>query len=181
MPRPAFNPRLGSRTAWCRCPGLGRVIVWYIAQRRRPTTQCTAPRRERPRRNQNSMTTGRLLVVDDDVVVREMFADALRLEGHTVRTAATAAAALNEVVLWRPDAILLDYRMGLITGVGFLYRLRAHETAAHTPVAVITGRVDLEETLATECATLGAAIYFKPLRLEDLRAIARGLLTKIIH
>ena len=127
------------------------------------------------------MTTARFLVVDDDVVVREMFADALRREGHAVRTAATAAAALDEVELWRPDAILLDYGMGLITGVGFLYRLRAHESAAYTPVAVITGQVDLEETLATECANLGAAIYFKPLRLEDLRAIARGLLTKTIH
>ena len=127
------------------------------------------------------MTTGRFLVVDDDVVVRELFADALRREGHTVRTVATAAAALDEVVLWRPDGILLDYGMGLITGLGFLYRLRAHESAAHTPVAVITGRVDLEETLATECAALGAPIYFKPLQLEALRAIARGLLTKIIH
>ena len=81
--------------------------------------------------------------MDDDLVVREIFADALRREGHSVRTAATAAAALDEVELWRPDAILLDYRMGLINGVGFLYRLRAHESVAHTPVAVITGQVDL--------------------------------------
>jgi CheY-like chemotaxis protein len=127
------------------------------------------------------MTSARLLVVDDDVVVREMFAEALRLEGHTVRTAATAAAALDEVAEWRPDAILIDYRMGLINGLGFLYRLRAHESAAHTPVAVITGQVDVEGTLATECAYLGATVHFKPLRLEALRAIARGLLIKTIH
>ena len=126
-------------------------------------------------------TPARLLVVDDDVVVREMFADALRLEGHTVHTAATAAAALDEVAMWHPDAILVDYRMGLINGLGFLYRLRAHESAARTPVAVITGQVDVEGTLATECADLGATVYFKPLRLEALRAIARGLLTKTIH
>jgi len=124
------------------------------------------------------MTSARFLVVDDNVVVREMFADALRQEGHTVRTAATAAAALDEVALWRPDAILIDYRMGLINGVGFLYRLRAHESSAHTPVAVITGQVDIEDALAAECASLGAAVYFKPLRLEALREIARGLLTK---
>ena len=127
------------------------------------------------------MTTGRLLVVDDDLAVRETFAEALRREGHSVRTAATAAAALDEVELWRPDAILLDYRMGLINGVGFLYRLRAHESVAHTPVAVITGHVDPEDTLAAECARLGAAIYFKPVRLEDVSAIARGLLTKTIQ
>ena len=124
------------------------------------------------------MIHGRFLVVDDNIVVREMFADALRLEGHTVRTAANAAAALDDVVSWEPDAILIDYRMGVINGLGFLYRLRAHESVAHTPVAVITGQVDLEGTLATECASLGATVYFKPLRLEDLRGIARGLLTK---
>ena len=91
-----------------------------------------------------SMIPGRFLVVDDNIVVREMFADALRLEGHTVRTAANAAAALDDVVSWEPDAILIDYRMGVINGLGFLYRLRAHESVAHTPVAVITGQVDLE-------------------------------------
>ena len=127
------------------------------------------------------MTSGRFLVVDDNLVVREMFADALRRAGHTVRTAATAAAALDEIALWRPDAILIDYCMGVINGVGFLYRLRAHESAAHTPVAVITGQVDLEDALAAECASLGAAVYFKPLRLEALREIAREPSTKIIH
>ena len=127
------------------------------------------------------MTRARFLIVDDDAVVREMFADTLRLEGHTVRTAATAATALDEVATWHPDAILLDYSMGLINGLGFLYRLRARESAAHTPVAVITGQVDVEGTLAIECADLGAAVYFKPLRLAALRAIARGLLTRTIH
>ena len=127
------------------------------------------------------MTPARFLIVDDDDAVRKVFADALRLEGHTVHTAATAATALDEVAMWHPDAILLDYRMGLINGLGFLYRLRARESAAHTPVAVITGQVDVEGTLAIECAGLGASVYFKPLRLDALRAIARGLITNTIH
>jgi CheY-like chemotaxis protein len=126
-------------------------------------------------------TPARLLVVDDDVVVREMFAEVLRLEGHTVRTAGGALAALDEVAVWHPHAILVDYRMGLINGLGFLYRLRADQSAIHTPVAVITGQVDVEGAFATECAGLGAAVYFKPLRLVDLRAIARRLLTQNVH
>jgi DNA-binding response OmpR family regulator len=125
------------------------------------------------------MTTpsARFLIVDDDEAVREAFALVLRLEGHTVRTVAAAAQALDEVASWHPDAILLDYRMPLINGLGFLYRLRAHEPSSHTPVAVITGVGDIDGTLATELADLGAMVYFKPLRLDDLRAVAHALLT----
>jgi CheY-like chemotaxis protein len=123
----------------------------------------------------------RVLIVDDDQAVREMFAQLLRREGHSVRTAGDAAAALEEVACWHPDAILLDYRMPLMNGMGFLYRLRAQAFDASTPVAVITGDGDVG-TLAAECAALGAAVYFKPIRNDDLRAIAQALLTSaLIH
>jgi CheY-like chemotaxis protein len=165
------------------CVGRDRLrFVWIVVYR--PDHAVSRPGRpgEAVSRSGRSslmpMTPARFLIVDDDAGVRDAFAHALRLEGYTVRTAATAAAALDEVATWRPDAILVDYAMGLINGLGFLYRLRAHESAAHTPVAVITGRVDVEGALATECADLDAAVYFKPLHLDDLRAIARGLLSK---
>jgi CheY-like chemotaxis protein len=119
----------------------------------------------------------RVLIVDDDQAVREMFAQLLRREGHSVRTAGDAAAALEEVACWHPDAILLDYRMPLINGMGFLYRLRAQASDSDTPVAIITGAGDLQGALSTECAALGAAVYFKPIRSDDLKAIAQALLT----
>jgi CheY-like chemotaxis protein len=122
-----------------------------------------------------------VLVVDDDQAVREMFAQLLRREGHSVRTAADAAAALEEVASWHPDAILLDYRLPLINGVGFLYRLRAQASDSNTPVAVITGDCDFQGTLSLECATLGATVYFKPIRSDDLRAIAQELLTAAVR
>src|SRR5712691_2891933 len=81
----------------------------------------------------------RFLIVDDDEGVRELFTRLLRFEGYAVRAVATAGAALEAVAEWRPDAILLDYFMPLVNGVGFLYRLRADESASRTPVAVITG------------------------------------------
>ena len=68
--------------------------------------------------------TGRLLIVDDDEGVTQTFAGILRLEGHQVRTAQNAFEGLREVESFRPDAIILDFRMPLINGLGFLYRLR---------------------------------------------------------
>jgi CheY-like chemotaxis protein len=105
-----------------------------------------------------------------------MFTRLLRAEGYAVRAVATSAAGLEAVAEWHPDAILLDYRMPFVSGLGFLYRLRAHEPASRTPVAVITGAGDAAGTLAAECATLGAAVYFKPLGRDGLLNVARTLL-----
>jgi CheY-like chemotaxis protein len=124
----------------------------------------------------------RVLIVDDDQAVREMYAQLLRREGHSVHTASNAAAALEEVAAWHPDAILVDYRMPLMNGMGFLYRLRALAADADTPVAIITGDGNGQGTLSTECAAVGAAVYFKPIRSEDLRAIAQALLiAAVVH
>ena len=106
-----------------------------------------------------------------------MFTQLLRAEGYAVRAVATADAGLNAAAEWRPDAILLDYLMPFVNGVGLLYRLRAHESASRTPVAVITGALDVDGVLFTECATLGATVYFKPLGRDGLRNVARTLLT----
>jgi CheY-like chemotaxis protein len=118
----------------------------------------------------------RVLIVDDEEQVRRIFERLLRDEGYDVRAVATARAALDAVAEWHPDAILLDYRMPLVNGVGFLYRLREHESASGTPVAVITGVDDSKGALSKECATLGVALYFKPIGPAALRNIARTLL-----
>src|SRR6185295_5401645 len=98
---------------------------------------------------------------DDDVSVREMFAWMLRDDGYDVRTEGSAAAALDAVAEWQPHAILLDYRMPGMSGLGFLSCLRAQESSSCTPVAVITGDADVAGILSAECARLGARVYFK--------------------
>ena len=67
--------------------------------------------------------TGRVLIVDDDEGVRRAFAAILEMRGHDVWTAANADDGLSDLATFRPDAILLDLRMPLVNGFGFLYRL----------------------------------------------------------
>src|SRR2546428_14012789 len=66
----------------------------------------------------------RILVVDDDEGVTQTFARMLRLEGFQVRTAMNAEKGLQAVSETHADAIILDLRMPLVDGVGFLRRLR---------------------------------------------------------
>ena len=120
--------------------------------------------------------TARILIVDDDDGVTQTFARMLRLEGYQVRTAATAETGLLAVSESHPDAIILDLRMPLVDGLGFLRRLRAREEERATPVAIVTGDYFLEDDVSSELRSLGAELRFKPMWLEDLLGLARNLL-----
>jgi DNA-binding response OmpR family regulator len=117
-----------------------------------------------------------IVIVDDDQGVRETFAQTLRLEGYEVRTAPNAEAGLRTVETGRTDAIIVDLRMPLINGLGFLYRLRAQHAHTDVPVAIITGDYCVKDTLAAELQELGARLLFKPLWVEDIVDLTRTLL-----
>ena len=116
-----------------------------------------------------------ILVVDDDEAVTQTFARMLRMEGYTVRTAISAEAGLHASARSRPDAIILDLRMPLVDGLGFLRRLRGRQELKDVPVAVVTGDYFLDDRLSNELTELGAQLTFKPLWYEDLLALARKL------
>jgi len=127
-------------------------------------------------------TAAKILIVDDDEGVTQTFARMLRLEGYQVRTAVSAETGLREAEHSHPDAIILDLRMPLVDGLGFLRQLRSHDDQRKTPVAIVTGDYFLDEAIATELQELGAELRFKPLWLEDLVGLARNLLqSKVIH
>lgn len=124
--------------------------------------------------------SARILIVDDDEGVTQTFARMLRLEGYEVRTAMNAESGLREAELSHPDAIILDLRMPLVDGLGFLRRLRTSEAPRETPVAIVTGDYFLDDAISAELRELGAELKFKPLWLEDLVGLAKYLL-KVTH
>ena len=125
-------------------------------------------------------STSKILIVDDDEGVTQTFARMLRLEGYQVRTAVSAEKGLQEAEQSHPDAIILDLRMPLVDGLGFLRRLRSRDEDSSTPVAIVTGDYFLDDAVSNELRELGAELRFKPLWLEDLVGLARNLL-KVTH
>ena len=124
----------------------------------------------------------KILIVDDDEGVTQTFARMLRLEGYQVRTAVSAETGLQEAHQSLPDAIILDLRMPLVDGLGFLRRLRQRDEQRSTPVAIVTGDYFLDDSVSAELRELGAELRFKPLWLEDLVGLARNLLqSRVIH
>lgn len=122
------------------------------------------------------VSTARILIVDDDEGVTQTFARMLSLEGYEVRTAVSAETGLRLAEESQPNAIILDLRMPLVDGLGFLRRLRALDDQRTTPVAIVTGDYFLEDKVTSELHALGAEVRFKPMWLEDLVRLARNLL-----
>jgi CheY-like chemotaxis protein len=100
----------------------------------------------------------------------------LALEGYDVHTASNGEDGLREAKACRPDAILLDLRMPLVDGFAFLQRLRANADQRDTPVAIVTGDYFVDDTLMNALRDFGAALYFKPLWLDNLVHVVQRLI-----
>ena len=124
----------------------------------------------------NLQSTQAILIVDDDPGVIETFSRLLQLEGFSVFTAAGAEGGLEIAADKHPDAIILDLRMPILSGLQFLQHLRKTPTLRHTPVAIVTGDYFIDENTRSQLEALGASVLFKPLWLDDLVALARGMM-----
>ena len=120
----------------------------------------------------------RILLVEDDEAVLDTFARILRLEGYDVRSSARPEEGLVVAETSGPDAIILDFRMPLLDGLGFLRRLRLQRGHRDTPVAIVTGDYFLDEHVTRDLRELGAVVLFKPMWMEQLIDLARRLVTQ---
>ncbi|MFC5910797.1 response regulator [Streptacidiphilus monticola] len=81
---------------------------------------------------------GRVLVVDDSAVIRQLIRVNLELEGFEVVTAADGAECLEVVHRVRPDVVTLDVVMPRLDGLRTAARLRADARTAGLPIAIVS-------------------------------------------
>jgi len=111
------------------------------------------------------MKEGRVLVVDDEPMVRDTLGQMLSDEGYVVDVAIDGESALDRVHAAKPDAILLDLMMPGMNGRQFLQTLRNDPSYAKVPVLVMTAVHGLEVNLAT----FGASeVVEKPFDADEL-------------
>ncbi|HEV8676310.1 MAG TPA: HD domain-containing phosphohydrolase [Methylomirabilota bacterium] len=117
----------------------------------------------------------RILIVDDDAIVRETIRDSVEHLGYATREAGSAEEALEQLVKELPDLILLDVRMPGITGIELCRQLKADQATHLIPVVLLTAQGELDTRVAGLEA--GADDYFtKPVHLRELRARLRALI-----
>jgi DNA-binding NtrC family response regulator len=110
----------------------------------------------------------RVLVVDDESVVRAAIAQALTRLGFEVRPAATAAEGLRLMAAWPAGIVLLDVRLPDLDGLEVLRRL--HQDHPDAVVIMITGHPNIEDAVAS--IKQGALDYLvKPFHLDHLESL----------
>ncbi len=116
----------------------------------------------------------RILVVDDDVLMRRSLSLSLEQAGYQAFTAASAEDALAQVRLGAPDLILLDIGLPGIDGLEAVKKLRQ---AHNIPVIFVTARRrELDAILALE---LGGDDYItKPFNTDVLLAHIKAVLRR---
>ncbi len=95
-------------------------------------------------------------------------------EGVTVYAAVSPKGGLEIAADKQPDAIILDLRMPILSGLQFLQHLRETPALRHTPVAIVTGDYFVDDGTTSQTEALRASVLFKPLWLDDLLALARS-------
>jgi DNA-binding response OmpR family regulator len=115
----------------------------------------------------------RLLVVEDDLIVRAMLAKRLRAAGYTVETAQDGRAGFDAAQELKPDLILTDWMMPEMDGPALLKALRADPVLRRSYVIVLTSKDDSGDRVTG--LDMGADDYLvKPWRDEELLARVRA-------
>jgi signal transduction histidine kinase/DNA-binding response OmpR family regulator len=125
---------------------------------------------DEPKTDLRSAETGSgplVLVVDDDVAVRDLVGRSLKKEGYRVVTAASGQEGLELAAKLKPDVITLDVMMPSMDGWAVLTKLKSTEELAEIPVIMMTIVDDRNMGFA-----LGASEYLtKPIDWKRLSSV----------
>ncbi|MCR8922895.1 phosphate regulon transcriptional regulator PhoB [Dasania sp. GY-MA-18] len=118
-----------------------------------------------------------ILVVDDEMAIREMIVMALEMAGLNCLEASNIQDAHSLVIDKNPDLILLDWMLPGGSGIEFLRRLRRDELTASMPVIMVTAKT--EEDNKIQGLDVGADDYIsKPFAPRELISRIKAVLRR---
>jgi len=118
-----------------------------------------------------------ILVVEDDVAIRDMLCFSLRHSGFECESVSDAEQGLAWLINNRPDLILLDWMLPGIDGIEFIRRLRINESWADIPVIMLTAKGESEDMV--KGLSIGADDYInKPFSPPELMARIKAVIRR---
>jgi CheY-like chemotaxis protein len=118
---------------------------------------------------------GRVLVIDDSEVIRQLITINLELEGFEVVTAVDGQDALDKIHEVQPDVITIDVKMPRMDGLDTVARLRADPRTAGLKIAMVTASAQEVDLRRGETAGVDAYVT-KPFDPESLVRTIRDLI-----
>jgi two-component system phosphate regulon response regulator PhoB len=119
----------------------------------------------------------RILVVDDEVLLRNLLEMELEHAGFTVLLAQNAAQGFRILRQEKPDAVILDLNLPDSSGADLCQRVRQDSVLSTVPILILTG--DQTEDVSSSCLDSGADDFLqKPFITKELIARLRALLRR---
>lgn len=113
----------------------------------------------------------KILVVEDELDLAQQLEDWFKREQHTVDVVNNGLDALNRLMVYKYDVVLLDWMLPVLSGLEVLKRLRARNNK--TPVVMLTAKDTIDDTEAG--LDSGADDYItKPFSLREVSARVRA-------
>ena len=119
----------------------------------------------------------KVLIVDDELAIRDMLRLALETAGYECLEAETIDTAYHQIIDDRPDIILLDWMLPGGSGIELLRRIKRAEITEDLPVIMLTAKA--AEHNVIQGLDVGADDYItKPFALKELLARIKALLRR---
>ena len=126
------------------------------------------------------MTEKRVLVVDDEIHIVHVVAIKLRNNGYEVLTAENGEQAYETALAEKPDIIVTDCQMPVMSGLEFVEKLRADEELKKIPVIMLTARsFDISEDVKKQYDIAGC--ISKPFSPKELLRCIEDVLFSSAH
>jgi DNA-binding response OmpR family regulator len=125
------------------------------------------------------MVKKNILIIEDEADIREMVRLRLKKEGYDIFVADSGEAGLAVALERRPDLILLDLMLPIMSGFEVLRKIKAERTVSRTPVIIVSARGEESDIVAG--LELGADDYVtKPFNMAVLIARVNALLRRSV-
>ncbi|MFC1735399.1 response regulator [Candidatus Hydrogenedentota bacterium] len=124
------------------------------------------------------MDQEKILVIDDDIHIRQIVTIKLEGAGFTVKPVANGTLGLEAAKTFLPDLIVSDFSIpGGIQGVELLRELRAREETADVPIILLTSSAEVATNVDENIGDLAGVTYLaKPFSPRNLVKQAKELL-----
>jgi two-component system, cell cycle response regulator DivK len=120
----------------------------------------------------------RILIAEDNPDNREMLARRLERRGYSVLFAEDGAAAIDAVFTHKPDMVLMDVSMPVLSGLEATKSIREREGDQRTPIIALTAHA--MDSARQECLAAGCdAFATKPVDFPGLLALMSSLSPKV--
>jgi len=156
--------------------GIGTTFVVLMPVQKHSVLEVEA----QPSPQESRVVRKRILVVEDDVAIRQLFTEVLSSDGHSVETVDSGVAALQSLGKYEYDLIFSDIKMPKLNGMDFYKDLKSRGRGMEQRVVFVTGDLINPETRqfleSTGCSWLG-----KPFDITAIKRIAAAPQSNMIE